>query len=917
MSNVKVRFIVFYMFLVCALHSAPPDAPHRLRVNDTANPVGVGAEVFFGWWLSDADNDELQTAYQVRVASAPQFLADGQVNVWDSGRVVSGAQNHVGIPGGLLRADTRYYWQVRTWDRAAEVSPWSEVASFDVGLLEDADWAGARWIRRESRDADDYTRFRRSFVLPAEKPVARAVAYISAVHQYVLYLNGRVAGRGLAYHYPRYQYYRAHDVTALIAGGAENQVAVLTHWFGGGQGRPASARGLLVKLVVQHTDGSTSVLGTDASWRQARAEAWVVDAPVHRNRGEGVGYVERIDGRRLDPGWTAAGYDDAGWERAVEIGAHPVEPWTGRLMAEPTRMVEREIRPVAIARRDDGSLVVDFGRVWAGVPQVRFSGGEAGNVVTMRGGYVLDAEGGLPRGEKVQDTLMEFEAVLTGGEWVYEPIEYLGFRYLQIDNPPGRLEVDDVRLIARHSELEGDAAAFDSADAGLNAAWELMRHSLYTCALETFVDTPTREKGGFLGDAVIQSSVAMPVLHERSLTRRVLGEFIQSMEQHWSAPGERGRINAVYPNNDGARDIPDYTQAYLEWVWSYYLETGDRAFLERHRERLNEIGDYQVRHLDADSGLIAGLTGGRGPYEHGIIDWPARMRYGHDMETVARTVINARAHLGFTILARMAVELGRDGEARVWHERARALAEAMNARLRRADGLYHDGLHADGSASAIVSQHANMFPLALGFVPAEARAAVADHVVSQRMSVGMVTVQWLVRALGEADRGEALLELLTRADQPGWARTLALGGTATWESWDADANTDSMSHAWGAAGLEAHVRYILGVRLLRPQAEEIRISPLEFGDRLPWANGRVATERGGVEVAWRRTSSGYRLELDLPVNTTARVELPRGGARQSAVLLDGRLVAAEELGGRWVVTGVGSGKRVLERRDQE
>lgn len=917
MFRVKVRFISFFMVLLGALHAAPPAAPHRLRVNDTLNPVGVGEEVFFGWWLSDADNDELQTAYQVRVASDPRFLTDGQPKVWDSGRVVSGAQNHVVIPGGALRADTRYHWQVRTWDRAGEVSAWSEVARFDTGLLEDADWAGARWIRRESRDADDYTRFRRSFALPADKPVVRAVAYVSAVHKYELYMNGVEAGKGQAYHHPQYQYFRAHDVTGLLEAGSVNQVAVFTHWFGGGQGRPVSARGLLVKIVVHHGDGSSTVLGSDSSWRQARAEAWLTDEPQHRNRGEGVGYVERIDGRRLDGSWIERGYDDTGWAQAVELGAHPVAPWTGRLAPELTRVVERIVRPAAIIRRVDGSVVVDFGRVWAGLPRVRLSGGEPGRLVTMRAGYVLDEQGGLPRGAKVQDALMEYEAILDGGVWVYAPIEYLGFRYLQIDNPPGDLTAEDVWLVARHAEWEDEAAAFESADTRLDAVWELMRHSLYTCALETFVDTPTREKGGFLGDAVIQSSVAMPVLHERALTRRVLGEFIQSMEQHWSEPGDRGRINAVYPNNDGARDIPDYTQAFLEWVWDYYMETGDRVFLERHRERLNEVGEYQARHLDAETGLIVRLTGGRGPYEHGIIDWPARMRYGYDMEAAARTVINARAYLSFVILARVAEELGRVGEGEVWRAKAGALAEAMNARLRRADGLYHDGLHADGRASDSVSQHANLFPLALGFVPADSRGAVADHVVEQRMRVGMVTVQWLVRALGEAGRGEALLDLLTRTDQPGWARTLSLGGTATWESWDADTNTDSMSHAWGAAGLEAHMRYILGVRPVRPQAEELLIAPLDFGERLPWARGRVATERGPVTVAWRRFENGYRLELELPVNTTARVALPTGGSRPARVWLDGREVKAEEVGGRWVVPGVGSGNRVLESRDRD
>ena len=36
-----------------------------------------------------------------------------------------------------------------------------------------------------------------------------------------------------------------------------------------------------------------------------------------------------------------------------------------------------------------------------------------------------------------------------------------------------------------------------------------------------------------------------------------------------------GRLNAVYPNGDGRRDIPDFTEVYPGWVWRYYENTGD------------------------------------------------------------------------------------------------------------------------------------------------------------------------------------------------------------------------------------------------------------------------------------------------------------------------------------------------------
>ena len=905
--------------LVCP-HAVPGAAAHAtpmtLRINDLPAPVGTDASISFGWQFkaSSSATSELQSAYEIRLAPTAIALDQASAAVWSSGQVTSRLQNHVPYSGPALLADTRYHWQVRTWNKDGQPSPWSPPATFTVGLLTDSDWAGASWIRRDSTDADDYTQYRRRLDLPAS-PVVRATAYVSAVHTYALSINGAAVGKGHAYQYPQYQYYHAHDVTALLRPGQPNQLAVFTHWFGGGQGRPASARGLLLKLIVHHADGSITTLGTDASWKHTRAAAWLASAPTHRNRGEGVGFIEHIDGRLLDPSWTTLDFDDSAWAPATVVGPHPTAPWTGRLAPDLVHLVEKEIAPASITTKPDGKVVIDLGKVYAGTPRIRFSGGTAGEVVTMRGGFVLDANGTLPPDVKVQDTLLDYRATLSGGEFTYQPVEYLGYRYFQIDRAPMPVTAGNFAFLVRHVPLGDEASEFASSDTILDAVWALMKHSLSTCAVETFVDTPTREKGGFLGDAVIQSSVAMPVLHERALTRRVLGEFLQSMEQHWSAPEDRGRLNAVYPNNDGARDIPDFTQSYLDWVHTYYLETGDLAFLRTHFARLQEIGDYQLRHLDPATGLVTRLTGGRGPYEFGIIDWPARMRYGHDMDPVARTVINARAYSGFSHLAEFAAALALPAERDLWRTRADSLRTAINTHLLSPSGLYHDGLLADGTASPHASQHANMFPLALGIVPETARITVIDHVVSRRMSVGMVTVGWLVRALGESRQGPALLDLLTNATQPGWARTLALGGTATWESWDADANSDSMSHAWGAAGLEAYTRYILGLRPLAPQYAEVLVQPLDFGDKLPWARGKITTDRGPISVSWIREAASYTLRVQIPANVTARLVIPAGPSTTPTVHLDGHPVPALRDGDTLIIPGIGSGDHTVTRRD--
>lgn len=895
---------------------SPPDAPQDLRVNDLADPVGTGPDVYFGWMVRDSDRDEVQTRYQLLVATSVERLAPDRADVWDSGVVAGSSQNHVAYAGPSLQSGRRYFWRVRTWDREGQAGAWSAPARFDTGLFANADWAEARWIRRESNDADDYTYFRRKVHLPAVA-ITRAIVYLSATHRYELRVNGGLVGRGPAYQHPQYQYYHAHDVTALLKPGAENQLAVFTHWFGGGQGRPAGERGLILKLVVEHADGTESVLGSDGSWRQSRADAWIGDDLVHRNRGEGVGYVERVDARKLRSDWAEAGFDDTAWSAAAVVGGHPVAPWTGALTPDLTRIDEREIAPASVRDLGDGGYLVDLGKIHAGRPKVRFSGGAPGTVVAMRGADTLPSSGRLPPGAKSQATVMEYQAILDGGEFVFEPVEYLGMRYFQIDGAPMPVTTENFSYVTRHSRLDDLASDFASADATLDSVWELMKHSLFTCAQEQFVDTPTREKGGFLLDGASQSTAAMPVLRERVLTRRALNEFFRSMEQHWIKPSDRGRVNAVYPNRDGARDIPDFTQAFPVWVWNYYLETGDLALLREHYSRLKDIGDYLARHIDPATGLVKNLTGGSGAYKFGIIDWPAPMRYGFDMATVARAPINGRAFAAFDVLARMAAALGQNADRAAWRARADELGSVINARLLSSAGLYVDGLTGDGSPSAHASQHANVFPLALGLVPEANRAAVIDLVCGQGMAVGMVTVEWLVRALGEADQGPALFDLFTNPSQPGWARSLARGATATWESWNSDTVPDeSLSHAWGAVGLVGYVRYVLGVRPLEAQYERVLIKPLDFGDRLPWARGRISTDRGEISVAWKRAEAGYELRIKLPVNVTADIELPAGVSGAPQVTLDGEAVAAKRRGDRLVISGVGSGERTLVRVDR-
>ena len=891
------------------LYALSPSEPDNLRCCDKISPVGTDNKPYFGWYMNDPDDNEIQTAYQILVASSEENLDANKGDLWDSGRVDSGKQNYIDYDGKPLTSATRCYWKVRVWDKDGNAGPYSGTAIFDTGLFSGDDWSGAKWIKRDTTDADDYTYFRKKVTLP-NKTIRRATVYVTACHNYELYINGNLIGKGLAYHYPQYQYYNAYDISSALTPNTDNAFACLTHWFGAGQGRPAGSRGFLLKAVIEYTDSTSTVIGTDGTWKHKQAQAWVTGQ--RQRNGEGVGYIDKIDADKIIRDWNTLDYDDSSWPTATEIGAPPVSPWTKNLQPDLTRLIEEEITPVSVTDLGEGKYIIDLGKVYPGTPIITFSGGDAGTTVNMRGGYTLNDDGTVST-STTQNTNMSYYFILDGGTALFEPMVYLGMRYFQVDNSPNTLTTENVKFICRHYELDSSRSNFVSSNSMLNKVWDLMKYSLIVGAQEEFVDTPTREKGGFLGDSWSQGVAAMNTLGDRAMNLRVLLEFLNSQDQYWPD----GRLNAVYPNGDGKRDIPDYTQSYLVWVWDYYMLSGNTRFLSDNYDKLKKVADYVNTYKNETTGLIHNLAGGGGAYIYGIIDWPAQMRYGYDMSTEARTVINAYAYIDFDIISRIADVLGNTTDRDTYKAKARDMKNAINSRLLNAQGVYIDGLLPDQSQSSHVSQHANMFPMAMGIIPEANMDTVIDAIKERHMSVGMVTVRWLPEAIGRADQGPHLIDLYTNTDWDGWAKTITLGATATWESWDALTNGQSMSHPWGTAGLLGIEQYILGIKPLKPQYELIQIRPLDFHYSLSAAAGTLPTDRGDITVEWDHNDSRFLMTLTIPDNMTAKVYVPKSGTTGAAIKVDGNQTTGTEEGDYVYVENIGSGTHTFERAAQE
>jgi alpha-L-rhamnosidase len=855
-------------------------APSALTVDGLASPIGLDpTDVAFAWHVNDARRGAQQSAYRIVVSEVTVGgKGDGSKTlVWNSGEVPSRAQAFVAYGGARLRSDAVYEWTVQTWDRAGRASPIAAGAQFETGLV-DSDWV-AKWIRRPAdvnTEPDQYTYARKDFTL-SKSPIVRARAYVSADQQYEMDVNGVRVGKGEAYSFPDSQYYETLDLTRALHAGP-NAVGVLYNWQGPTKGHPAGEPGVIAELRITQQDGLVSVIGTDGTWR-VRKGAWL--NPTQRDlEGDLVDFTEHVNGPDEPLGWDKPGFDASTWALATVVGPAGTPPWT-HLVSVRTRIVYQPVRAVSLTRLPNGAFVADFGKVYAAIPTVTFRHGVRGHVVPMHAGYLLDhcpdpavpapcVTGAVSVVHGTQHTDMSYSYTQRGGGTeTFQPFDYLGFRYLQIDAPGEPLHAGDVVALARHTAMpEEPPATFTSSDATLDSVFALAAHSALYTAQEQYIDTPTREKGPWLWDGYDESEAAMASFGEQNLSRKSLLEFAQSQSRYWP----NGAVNKIYPTGLGALDINEFTEIYPQWVWQYWLNTGDRALLSRVYPVVESIAGYVDRSIDPTTGLVKNL--------------PSTSIY-YQFPTVTR--INVLAVNDFRIAADIATMLRRP-DAEIARQRARqeVLTNAINSRLTRPDGTYVDGLNDNGTQVTTSAQETNACALYYDVVPATHVPGVARYIASLGLTAPPRTASEVIGALAHAGRYNDVIRILTDRRADGWANIIAQGGTFTWEVWrPSDIIGDSMSHGWGANVLVEMQRALLGVTTDDPGYATFTVSPPLA--ELDHAAGSIPAIAGTINVSWTRRRNTFTIDITVPPNTSATLRV--AATDQRAITEGGRPLA--------------------------
>ena len=380
--------------------------------------------------------------------------------------------------------------------------------------------------------------------------------------------------------------------------------------------------------------------------------------------------------------------------------------------------------------------------------------------------------------------------------------EVLPFRYCEVVGYPGELTTDSIRQVRVNYPFDEGAARFSSSSKILNDVWELCKYSMMaTSFCGVYVDGD-RERIPYEADAYINQLSHYGADREFTLARYSHEYLI---------------LHPTWPT--------EWPLHSVLIAWADYMQTGD---LESAEAFYDDLKAKTLIALAREDGLISTRTGLLTPevlksiHEKrldDIVDWPKGERDGYDFKPI-NTVVNAMHYRTLVIMGELADALGKDADAKMFEARAEKVAKAINEKLFNAD----TGLYVDGEGSKHSSLHANMFPLAMGVVPKERRAKVAEFIAGKGMACSVYAAQYLLEALFDAGAAETGLKRMidTTTDRAWPHMVYDVGTTITLEAWDNKYKPNQdWNHAWGAAPGNIIPRKLMGIEPLEPGFKKV------------------------------------------------------------------------------------------------
>ena len=838
----------------------------RLRIEYLKNPIGIDViKPRLSW---NCEGGKRQSAYRIVAVN------DANETLWDTEKVISSQMVHIPWNGAALQSRDVVFWKVCLWDEKGEQGEWSQDATFEIGLLAKSDWK-ANWItgnykvNKKKRYPVDC--FRKEFIV--RKIVKKARLYATACGVYEVCINEEKCGDfilapGITDYNKRIQY-QTIDVTKQLVEG-ENQLTVMLAdgWYRGSTGawgltnQYGTETKFLGQLEITYEDGSKEFICSGETWD------WSDDGSIR--------FADNKDGEIVEASRVPS------YQGKAKISSHKVIPTASNNVS----MKECECFSPTIKIAPSGKKILDFGQNFAGYLSFDIVA-EEGDKITLRFGELLDEQGELTQkniqcSSKYKTTPLQ-QVIYTCKEGRNEyktRFAIFGFQYVEVDTTVD-IKAEDFIGIAVYSAFE-QTGWFDSSNVLLNQLVDATLWSTKSNSGDIPTDCPTRERHGWTGDAQIFFQTASYLVDYASFSKKYLRDVYD-----WQL--KSGRLPQIAPAGgvdfymwvmNGSVGWADFGVIMPYQFWKLF---GDRAILEEYYDRMKAYAHFmQSRcgkwggpyakplHLKGEAKMYAVNRG----QSYGEWAEPAEVCQfqWYDFASPHPEVSTAYTVYVMSLMEEIATELGRTEDLANFREYKEGCTKAYQALVQTK--AY--SLDSDRQAQLVR-------PLAFGLLDEEQTTFARKRLIQAmenygwRLGTGFLSTPLILDVLADIDL-EAAYRLLENEEIPGWLSMPKAGATTIWEAWEGpnskEGGIGSLNHYSKGAVCQWLFETMCGIHVAGENEFVIAPKP---GGSFTHAKAEYNSVYGKVVSGWKRQKDGtYQFEVEIPVNTMAKVSLPDG-----------------------------------------
>ncbi len=930
---IKIAFIASLCALVNSVFAL--GKPIDVSVGEFyKNPLGYNLEsLSFSWKLPVRDGIS-QSAYQIIVADTEDNLQ--KATLWDSGKVVSDKSVKVSYKGAPIKSRQKAYFKVRFWDENGEVSDWSDVSTFEAGLLNNSDWK-ADWIsadektvmRKEKRfkgkrpcevslGGDKPTYLRKELELKSD--IVKARAYVSSLGIFQLYINGKKIGNdfwgtGWTDYGIRVQS-NTYDVTDAFRLGRNTVAALLGGgWYTGRMGWNLNACNygdnpkFLAQIEIEYADGTVQTILTDASWKWSRGAivaADIYDGEDYDARLEQNGWNDTYSERSVKNLWGLIGnvekFDDSSWKavKAEKVGEKPlIEP----RRSQPV-VVKDTLYPISVKKVAKGTYIFDLGQNIVGWAKIKVPSVE-GRKITIRFAEMLNLDGTMYT--ENYRTARSIDTYICGSYGVaeYEPtLTFHGFRYVELSGLPEEIEADkdwvEGKVVYTDLDLTG---SFVCSEPKINKLQSNIQWGQRCNFFSVPTDCPQRdERMGWLGDALAFTPTAAFNMDVDAFYNKWFVDVRDATTPNGAYPDiapKKSNMDAKwFRNNPGSAAWAD---AGVICPWEIYKAYGDEKILRDNYSTMKKWMEFLEK--DSKNYLREGKNYG---------DWLQPYAPTGKSDTSRKLIGTAFFVYDADVMAKIAKVLGKTDDAKYFEDLAKKVRAAFCKEFLKENGVVENDC-----------QTSYLLALAFDILPEGVRPKAVENLVKSieradyHLRTGFVGTPLLNLVLSKFGKHDLAYRLLFTETYPSWLYPINQGATTMWERWNSfslkdgfgDVNMNSFNHyAYGAIGQWLY-KDVAGLWYDENKAgfKNIIFAPNPT-NKMRFASASKETPYGLASSSWKRTDGILQWNVTIPPNATGTLVIPTKNV--ASIRINGEPLAKDckKLGGFPMLENVKAGK---------